>query len=85
MVEPFPGGNGSADTGVQTRVIAQRASTVVLNIRISNTESCWNGSSKESPRQSGVALDLTSRRSGLEPGHMQRAVCMCNIQGDIDD
>ena len=36
MVEPFPGGNGSADTGVQTRVIAQRASKV-LNVHISKS------------------------------------------------
>ena len=82
IVEPFPGGNGSADTGVQTRVIAQRAMQV-LNALISNTVSRRNGCDKESPSWNGSSPELTGKRTGLEPGHVQHACDM--YTGDIDD
>ena len=49
-VEPFPGGNGSADTGVQTRVIAKKARSNVLDVHISKTGSRQNGGAEVVPR-----------------------------------
>ena len=79
--EPFPSGNGSVDTHVQTSVIAVRQQNNVLTILLLQQRVTHVRCATSELTPVRGAQEVPVKAPGLSPGYAKRAACIHDIQG----